>query len=407
MEVQHERCAGLDIARDSVVVCVRIQRGRKVTRFIETFGTTTRELLRLSEWLQQHRCTHLLMEATGVYWAPIWNVLEGTCELVLANAAHVKAVPGRKTDVSDAQWLADLLAHGLVRASFVPPTPIQQLRDLTRTRKQLVREKTRHVQRIQKILERANIKLRSVLSDVVGVSGRAILQAIIDGDTDPERLVRLVDYRAHTDRQKIRDALEGRVTEQLRFLLRLHLQLVTQVDHHLAEIDAELERLLEPFRPQVAILDSIPGVDFIGAAVLLAEIGPDMSRFPTPGHLVSWGGLCPGNDKSAGKTRSRRIRKGNPWLKAVLIQGARSVSRARPSYLRAQFHRLAGRRGSNKAIVAVASSMLAAAHVMLRDGTLWNDLGADFFDRRDPTKTARRLVRRLEALGFAVDIKAA
>jgi len=407
MEVQHERCAGLDLAKDSIVACVRVQRGKKVTRFIETFGTVTREVLRLSDWLQQHGCTHVLMEATGVYWTPVWHLLEDVFVVVLANASHVKAVPGRKTDVSDAQWLADLLAHGLIRPSFVPPSPIQQLRDLTRTRKQLVREKTRHVQRLLKTLERCNIKLGSVLTDIVGVSGRAIVRALIDGETDPERLLGLVHHRVQADRQAIRDALEGRLTDHHRFLLRLHLGQVEQLDANIATLDAEVERQLQPFRTEFELLKTIPGIDSVGAAVVLAEIGPDMSRFETAGHLVSWVGLCPRSDKSGGKTRSRRIRHGNPWLKTVLVQGARSASRSRRTYLRAQYHRLASRRGANKAVVAVAASMLAGAYFMLRDKKPWADLGPDFFDRRDPAKTARRLVRRLEALGYNVELTAA
>ena len=407
MQVQYERCAGLDLGKDSVVACARVQSRRKVSYLIETFGTSTRELLRLSEWLTQHRCSHVLMEATGIYWEPVWHVLTGTFEVVLANASHVKAVPGRKTDVSDAQWLADLLAHGLVRPSFVPPAPIQQLRDLTRTRKQLTRERTRHVQRIHKVLERTNTKLASVLTDIMGKSGRAIIAKLIAGETDPDALLALVDRRVHADRQLIRDALQGKVTEHHRFLLRLHLQHVTQLEADLARIDQEVERQLEPFRPQIQLLKTIPGVDTVAANALLAEVGADMSRFATASHLVSWAGLCPRSDRSAGKTRSRRTRNGNPWLKSLLVQCARSASCKRDSYLRAQYYRLAGRRGGNKAVVAVAASILTAAYHMLRDGTPWNDLGIHFFDRRDPAKAARRLVRRLEALGFAVELSAA
>lgn len=407
MEIQYARCAGLDIGKDSIVACVRLQSRRNAIRHIETFGTTTRELLRLSDWLTHHRCTHVLMEATGIYWEPTWHVLSGAFEVVLANATHVKAVPGRKTDVSDAQWLADLLAHGLVRLSFVPPTQIQQLRDLTRTRKQLGRERARHIQRIHKVLERTNVKLGSVLTDIMGKSGRAIIHALIAGESDPEVLVGLVDRRVHAKRDRIRDALQGRLSEHHRFLLRLHMQHVTQVEADLAEIDREVERQLEPFRVQVDLLKTIPGIDSIAAHALIAEIGVDMTRFPTAGHLVSWAGLCPGSDRSAGKTRSRRLRKGNPWVKSLLVQCARPAARTRNSYLRAQYYRLAGRRGANKAVVAVAASMLTAAYHMLRDGTPWEDLGVDFFDRRDPTKAARRLVSRLEALGYAVELKAA
>ena len=404
MEVQHERCAGLDLAKDSLVACARIQSGRKVTRHIETFGMSTRELLRLSEWLQQHRCTHAVMEATGVYWEAVWQILHDALEIVVANAAQVKAVPGRKTDVCDSQWLADLLAHGLVRASFVPPTPIQQLRDLTRTRAQLVREKRRHVQRIHKTLERTNIKLAAVLTDIMGQSGRAIIEAMIAGESDPRVLVGLVNYRVHADRQKIVDALQGRLTDHHRFLLRMHLAHVKQLDVDIEMLDLKTDQQLEPLRAQLQLLKTIPGVDTVAAHVLLAEIGADMSRFPSAGHLVSWAGLCPRNEKSAGKSFNTRIRNGNPWLKSTLVQSARAGARTRSSYLRAQYHRLSARRGKNKATIAVAASMLVATWFMLRDGTPWNDLGVDFFDRRDPAKSAHRLTRRLEALGYQVAI---
>ncbi len=407
MEVQLERCAGLDLGKKEVVACARIQRGRKVKRHVETFGTSTSELLRLSTWLQKHRCTHVLMEATGVYWEPLWHVLEGTLEVVVANAAHVKAVPGRKSDVSDAQWLADLLAHGLLRASFVPPPAIQQLRDLTRTRKQLVGEKTRHVQRIHKVLDRVNIKLGTVLTDIMGLSGRSIIEALVAGESDPEQLLRFVDPRVQADRDAIREALRGRMTDHHRFLLKMHMEHVRQLDDDIAKLEREVATQLEPFRQQVDRLTTIPGVDLVAAYVILAEIGLDMSRFPTAEHLVSWAGLCPRTDKSAGKTKSRRIRKGNPWLKTALIQAARAGSRTRRSYLRAQYYRLAGRIGGNKAIIAVAVSILTAVWHMLRTDSEWKDLGPDYFDRRDPTKAARRLMRRLEALGFSVELKGA
>lgn len=407
MQVQYPSCAGIDVGKDSVVVCVRIQRGKNVRYETETFGTMTKDLLSLASWLLEKKCSHALMEATGIYWEPIWYVLEGTVDLIVANATHVKSVPGRKSDVSDAQWLANLLAHGLVKPSFVPPKPIQQLRDLTRTRKQLVQEKGRHVQRLHKALDRCNFKLGSVLRDIVGKSGTAIIKAVIDGETNPDALLRHIDCRVRTPRDKIRAALEGRVTSHERFILKLHLSHVTQLNADLEQIDKEVEQQLEPFRHQYTLLKTIPGIDAIGAAVILAEIGPDMSRFPTAAHLVSWAGLCPRSDKSAGKTRSRRIRKGNPWLKVVLVQAARSAANCKSGYLPAQYRRLASRRGSNKACVAVAASILTAIHAMLTNGEVWNDLGGDYFDRRDPAKAAKRLARRIEALGYAVELKAA
>jgi transposase len=404
MEVLYPRCAGLDVHRDTVVACARIMTEGRIEQHVETFGTTTSELLRLLEWLSRHRLTHVAMEATGVYWKPVWHVLEGHFELVLANAMHIKKVPGRKTDVNDAMWIADLLAHGLIRGSFVPPTPIQELRGLTRTRKQLVREKASHVQRIDKVLQDANFKLGSVLSDIMGASGRAILEAIVRGESDPERLVGLVDRRVRAGRDLIVEALRGRPSGHHRFLLKLHLAQVDALDTAIAEVDREVGESLRPFRVAAAQLTSIPGVSDIAAAAIVSEIGVDMSRFPTPGHLISWAGLCPRSDESAGKRRSTRLRKGAPWLKTMLVQAAWSAARAQGTYLRAQFLRLKSRRGPKKAIVAVAASMLTAAYFILKRGLRYADLGPDYFDRTDRVRTANRLVRKLSELGFEVKI---
>ncbi len=305
MEVLHGRCAGLDVHKDTVVACVRIQQNAAAPiHQVRTFGTTTQELLALSDFLEQHQVTVAAMEATGVYWKPVWHVLEESFELVLANAQHIKNVPGRKTDVADATWIADLLAHGLIRSSFVPPTPIQDLRVLMRTRKQLVRERAQHVQRIQKTLEDANIKLASAVSDVVGTSGRAILRALIAGETDPEKLVAVTTGRLKAGRDKLLEVLQGRVRASHRFLLKLHLEQIQALEQSISTLDVEVGSLLEPFREQVARLVTIPGVSDVAAQVLLSEIGVDMSRFPTAGHLISWAGLCPRNDESAGKRRS-------------------------------------------------------------------------------------------------------
>jgi len=404
MEVLYPRCAGLDVHRDTVVACARIMTEGRIEQHVETFGTTTSELLRLLEWLSRHRLTHAAMEATGVYWKPVWHVLEGHFELVLANAMHIKKVPGRKTDVNDAMWIADLLAHGLIRGSFVPPTPIQELRGLTRTRKQLVREKASHVQRIDKVLQDANFKLGSVLSDIMGASGRAILEAIVRGESDPERLVELVDRRVRAGRDLIVEALRGRPGGHHRFLLKLHLTQVDALDTAIAEVDLEVGESLRPFRVAAAQLTSIPGVSDIAAAAIVSEIGVDMSRFPTPGHLISWAGLCPRSDESAGKRRSTRLRKGAPWLKTMLVQAAWTTARAQGTNLRAQFLRLKSRRGPKKAIVAVAASMLTAAYFILKRGVRYADLGPDYFDRTDRVRTANRLVRKLSELGFEVKI---
>ena len=305
MEVLHPRCAGLDVHKDTVVAAVRCVSPPRHHE-VRSFPTTSRGLIALGEWLASHECTHVAMEATGIYWKPVWHMLEGTCELVLANAQHVRNVPGRKTDVSDAAWIADLLAHGLIRSSFVPPAAIQELRDLTRTRKQLVREVSQHSLRIQKILEDANLKLGSVLSDVLGRSGRAMLEALIAGEVDPERLAALAQGTARRKQAVLVEALRGRVTPHHRAMLQLHLSLIDALAAALLEIDDRVGKAIEPIRASARLLTTIPGVSDVVASVIVAEIGLDMSRFPTSGHLVSWAGLCPRNDESAGKRRSTR-----------------------------------------------------------------------------------------------------
>jgi transposase len=404
MQVVHERCAGLDVHKEWVVACARWLEGRQVRRELRRFSTTTRGLLELSEWLVGHGCTHAAMEATGVYWKPVWHLLEGTVELVLANAAHIRNVPGRKSDMSDAMWIGELLAHGLVPASFVPPTPIQQLRDLTRTRRQLVREKVQHTQRIQRVLEDANIKLASVISDVLGASGRRMLEAIVAGESDPQRLAALGSERLRCPPERLREALEGRVTSHHRFLLRQHLDLIDHLDRTADRFDAEIERAVEPFRDTVERLTTIPGVSTTSAQVLVAEIGLDMSRFPTVDHLISWAGLCPSMDESAGKRRSTRLRKGAPWLKPVLVQCAWAAVRVEDSYPRAQFHRIKTRRGPKKAIVAVAATLLTAAYFIVRDDVPYCAFLHDPDQNHNRQRQAQRLVRRLRSLGYDVTL---
>ncbi len=406
MEVIHPRCAGLDVHKDVVVAAVRCV-SERVHHEVRSFGTTTTELLELSEWLTGFGCTHVVMEATGVYWKPVWHVLEEHFELVLVNAQHVKNVPGRKTDVADATWLAELLAHGLVRSSFVPPARIQELRDLTRTRKQLVREMSQHSQRVQKVLEDANLKLGSVLTDVLGLSGRAMLKAIIEGELNPETLADLAQGNARKKRSQLIEALRGRITAHHRNLLKLHLGLIDSLKAAMKEVDAAVGKSLEPIQARAQLLTTMPGISDISASVIVAEIGDDMSRFPSPGHLISWAGLCPRNDESAGKRRSTRLRKGGTWLKTMLVTCAWTAVRTKNSYLRAQFLRLKSRRGAKKAIMAVAASMLTASYFMLRDEVPYKDLGPKHFDRHDPSKTIGRLVRRLKDLGCEVDIKRA
>jgi transposase len=404
MEVLYPRCAGLDVHKDSVVARVRCVSAPPHDE-VRTFGTTTRELFALADWLESHGCTHVAMEATGVYWKPVWHLLDERFELVLANAQHIRNVPGRKTDVNDAAWIADLLAHGLIRGSFVPPARIQELRDLTRTRKQLVREVSQHTLRIQKTLEDANIKVASVLSSVVGTSGRAMLNAIIDGEDDPERLADLAVGTARRKKAELIESLRGRVTPHHRSMLKLHLGVIAALESALEDVDASAGKLLAPIQERAAILMTMPGVSDIVAQVIVAEIGVDMSRFPTAGHLVSWAGLCPRNDESAGKRRSTRVRKSANWLKTTLVTSAWAAVRKKDSYLRAQFLRIKSRRGAKKAIMAVAASMLTASYYMLRDGVEYRDLGAFHFDRRDKTKTIRRLVRRLSDLGCQVEVQ--
>jgi transposase len=395
----------LDVHKDMVMARVRCVSEPAVDE-TRRFATTTGALIELQEWLSSHAVTHVAMEATGVYWKPVWHLLEEHFELILANAQHIKNVPGRKTDVNDAAWIADLLAHGLINASFVPPKPIQELRDLTRTRKQLVREVSQHSLRIQKTLEDANIKLGSVLSDVLGHSGRAILNALIAGETDPERLADLARGNARKKRSELIQALHGRISAHHRRLLKLHLGLIDALQQALATVDADVGKILAPIQECARLLTTMPGVSELTAHVLVAEIGVDMARFPTAGHLLSWATMCPRNDESAGKRRSTRTRKGAPWLKTALVTAAWAAVRVKGSYLQAQFLRLRARRGAKKAILAVAASMLNAAWHMLKDRVEYKDLGADHFARRDRSKAIRRLVRRLNDLGCKVELTA-
>jgi transposase len=404
MDLLYTRCAGLDVHPRSVSACARIVIDGRVSHEVRTFGTSTRELREMADWLASLGCTHVAMESTGVYWKPVWHVLEGRFELVLANAMYIRNIPGRKSDVKDAVWIADLLAHGLLRPSFVPPEKIQELRDLTRSRKQLTREITRHTQRIQKTLEDANVKLTEVLSNILGVSGRAILRALIAGETDPDRLIELTAGRLKAPRPQLRDALQGRVTDHHRFMLRMHLEQVEHLEAAVRDLEARADQ--GSFRVATELLMTIPGVSKVTARVIVAEVGDDMSRFPTAGNLISWAGLCPRLDESAGKKRSTRVRRGAPWLKTVLVQAARAAANKRESYLRAQYLRVKARRGPNKAVLAVAASMLTSAYHMLKYGVEYRDLGPHHFDR-DKQIQAARLLRRLKALGVEVTVRPA
>jgi transposase len=399
----YPRCAGLDVHKDVVVARVRCVSEPRADE-TRSFATTTGALIELQEWLSSHAVTHVAMEATGVYWKPVWHLLEEHFELVLANAQHIRNVPGRKSDVNDAAWIADLLAHGLIRASFVPPRPIQELRDLTRTRKQLVREISQHSLRIQKTLEDANLKVGSVLSDILGSSGRAILAALIAGESDPRRLADLAQGNARKKRSELIAALHGRISAHHRRLLKLHLELIAALEQALREVDADVGKLLAPIQESARLLTTMPGVCELTAHVMVAEIGVDMARFPTSGHLLSWATMCPRNDQSAGTRRSTRTRKGSPWLKTALVTAAWAAVRTKGSYLQGQFLRLKARRGAKKAILAVAASMLTAAWHMLKNRVEYHDLGVEHFSRRNHAQQVRRLVRRLNDLGCAVQL---
>ena len=406
MEVVHARCCGLDVHKQTVVACVLVSTASGEPRKeIRTFGTMTEELLALGDWLAEAGCTHVAMESTGVYWKPIWNLLEGQVDLLLVNARHIKAVPGRKTDVRDSEWLADLLRHGLLKPSFVPNREQRELRELTRYRLALVRERSREAQRVQKTLEGANIKLDAVATDILGKSGRQILEQLVAGRTDPVALADLAQGQLRKKIPALQRALQGRFGTHQRFLLGQQLAHLDSLDGTIAALSAQIAECLRPFEDALDRLDTIPGVGRITAEVLLAELGTDMTRFPTDRHLASWAALCPGNHESAGKRLSGKTRKGNRALRTALIEAANAAARTRSTYLSAQHRRLAARRGYNKATIAVAHTILIIAYHLLKDGTTYADLGADFFDRRGQAALERRLVSRLEALGNKVSVE--
>jgi transposase len=406
MEALYARCCGIDVHKKTAVACV-ITPGPagQLTKEVRTFGTTTDQLLALGDWLAERGVTHVAMESTGVYWKPLWNLLEDRFSLVLANAQHVKAVPGRKTDVRDCEWLADLLRHGLLRASFVPPRPQRELRELTRYRTALIRERAAEVNRLQKTLEGANLKLGDVASNVLGVSGRAILQALVAGTADPASLADLARGRLREKRAALERALRGRMGPHQRFLLAEQLCHLDALDDSIARVSAEIAERLRPFEAELERLDGIPGVGRRTAEVLLAEIGADMARFATAGHLASWAALCPGNHQSAGKRTSGKTRDGNRWLKAALTEAAQAAAKTKGTYLAAQYRRLAARRGKHKAAVAVAHTIPVIAYHLLKDGHGYEDLGGNYFDERDRQFVERRLVRRLEGLGYRVSLE--
>jgi transposase len=406
MDILHSCCAGLDVHKLTVVACVRrLSAGGKVHKEVRTLATTTRGLLALADWLRAENVTHAAMESTGVYWKPVFNILEGQVELILVNAQHIKQVPGRKTDVKDCEWIAQLLQVGLLRASFVPPEPIRALRELTRQRVQLLGERSAAANRIQKVLEDANIKLSSVASDVLGVSGRAILEALIAGQTDPVELAELAQKRLRRKIPELRLALEGKVTEHHRFLLRMLLDHVQHLEGLVERVTSRIEELMVPLASALERLQTIPGVGQRVAQVLLAEVGPDMSVFPSAEHLSSWAGMSPGNRESAGKRQSGRTTKGSHWLRSMLVQAAWAASHTKGTYLADQYRRLACRRGKKRALLAVGHTILVIAYHVLKKGTTYVELGADYLARLDPERITRNLVKRLRKLGHKVTLE--
>lgn len=408
MELLIARCAGLDVHQATVVATVRVPGDAGDRRIVtETFGTMTPDLLALRDWLQAYGVTHVALESTGVYWKPVYYVLEDAFTLLLINMHTLKHVPGRKTDVKDSEWLAQLLECGLLRSSFVPPPPIRELRDLTRYRLQQVRDQAREVNRLCKVLEDAGLKLTTVMSDVMGASGRAMLAALIDGTTDPTVLADLARGKLRKKLPALRQALQGRFRPHHAFLIEQILAKVDFLDETLDRLMAEIDRRVAPFEAMLIGLDTIPGVDRIGAISILAETGGDMRQFPTAGHLCSWGAMCPGQNESAGKRRSGKTRKGNNYLRATLIQAGLGAMRTKGSALQARYHRVKRHRGHKKAVVAVGHQILEIGYYIMRDGVTYDELGADYFDRRHAERAVRRHVRQLEALGFHVTIEKA
>jgi len=408
MEVVHSRCAGMDISKKDAKVCVRIAGAgrRKTTETVTTWGSMTRQILALRDHLVDQRVTCVVMEATSDYWKPFYYLLEDAgFEVMLVNARHVKTLPGRKTDVADATWLAQLGAHGLVRGSFVPPEPIRQLRDLTRTRTAITRERGREVQRLEKLLEDSGIKLSAVASDILGVSGRAMLEALIAGDTDPAALADLAKRRLRSKIPQLTEALNGRFTEHHAFLARVHLDLIDRHTAAINKITERIEVMMEPFQGFRDLIRSIPGIGILTADVIIAETGADMTRFPTAKHLASWAGTTPGNNESAGKVKSSRTRPGNPYLQGALGAAAMACSQNPRTYLGARYRRIASRRGPQKANVAIQHSMLTAIWHMGTTGTFYDDPGGDYFTRLHPDRSKKRAIHQLEAMGYRVTLE--
>lgn len=405
MDTVVERCAGLDVHKAQVTACVRVpRRGRARDEHLAEFPTTVGGLLQLNDWLASYKVTQVAMEATGVYWKPVWAILEDGFDCLLVNARHVKNVPGRKTDIADAAWLCQLLEAGLLERSFVPPPPIRRLRTLTRYRKSQIQERQREANRLHKVLEDTGIKLDCVASDILGVSGRKMLEALCEGTTDPEALAQLAQGRLRAKLPQLREALVGRFSSHHPLVVGRILSHLDFLDEAIDDLGTAIEDELAPFDQAVELVSSIPGVGPKSAEVILAEIGTDMTRFPSAGHLASWAGVCPGNDQSAGRRRSGHTTKGSKWLKAVLIEVALAATRTKDTYLAALYRKIKARRGHLRALIAVAHSILVSIWNMLTTGETYRELGGDYFLRKNPDRHVRRLIRQLEALGHQVNL---
>jgi transposase len=406
MQAINERCCGLDVHQETIVACLLVGLpGVRPTKEVRTFRTVTRDLEALRDWLKAAGVTHVGMESTGVYWRPVYAVLDGHFELIVGTARHIRNVPGRKTDVKDSEWIADLVRHGLIAKSFVPPRPLRQMRELLRYRRKLVESQAAERNRLLKLLETANVKLASVMSDVFGVSGRAMLNAMIDGSASADEMAALAKGQLRRKCAELVLALDGRVEEHHRFLLAMQLRRLEAIEQDIAALDRRIDERLEPYRLQHALLTQIPGVDWLVAAVLIAEIGVDMSVFLSAYHLAARAGVCPGNHESAGRQKSGRARKGNVHLRTILVGAAISAARTKGSYLKDKFHRLKARRGALRAALAIAHKILVAAYHMLAKGLAYRDLGEAYLDQIGQTRTIANLKRRLERLGYHVTLE--
>lgn len=405
MQVVYERCCGIDVHKQTVVACAVVPGAEgQALKETRTFGTMTENLAALADWLAELGVTHVTMESTGVYWKPVFNLLDGRFAILVVNAERIKALAGRKTDVQDAEWLADLLRHGLLKGSFIPSEILRELRDLTRYRTKLGDERKSEVNRVQKVLEDANIKLASVASDVMGVSGRAMLTELVQGQTDAATMAELARGRLRDKLDLLQQALRGRVRPHHRFMLAQHLAHIDYLDAAIAELDRQIAEQMRPFAAALATWDSLPGINQRLAQIIVAEIGPDLQPFEDAEHLASWAGMCPGNNESAGKRKSGRTRNGSPWLRRALIEAAHGAAHTKHKYFQALYRRLASRRGSQRAAVAVGHSLLVTGYHLITRQTAYEDLGGNYFDERDREAVKRRAVRRLEKLGYQVEL---